>query len=156
MKASTHRALAALWRSFVFRPQADEVVLVDKSLDRFVAISYFVLVCWGVAAMIGHAPAVQAVAGERIGFWWALLIAAAGLVACLGATFRRWSAEMYALGSLIGLILLYPVSVLVLVILGVGSSTVSSIFATGYMLVFPIWRLLFLIRRTRRTGATRG
>jgi hypothetical protein len=149
-------ARKALWHSFVFRPQADNLVLVDKSLDRFIAISYFVLACWGVAAMIGHAPAVQAVSGQEAAFWWAAAITFVSLSACIGTSFRRWSLEMYALSSLIGLIGLYPLSVLVLVILRMGDASVSSIIATSYMLVLPIWRLRFIIRRTRRTGETHG
>lgn len=155
MKVKSKRVWHSIWNALVFRRGAGtEPIIVDRSLDRFIAISYLVLLGWGVAAIIADAPAVSQFAGERLSDWWAIAISVVALAAVIGSSFQRWWLEMYALSSLIGLIACYPISVIALALF--DAKHYSSIFLTVYLLVLPVWRLGFLIRRTRRTGERHG
>lgn len=132
----------------VFKPPAAEPVIVDKTLSRFVAVSYLMLLLWGVFSIVGSAPAVAQTAGHEVGFYWSIAITSITAFAFIGSLFRWPAIELYAVSALICVIGVYPAAVLILVATDLAHA--SSVFLAAYVLILPVWRLLFLIGKVGR------
>lgn len=124
-------------------------VLVDETIYRAFAAKYIIYGVFGLAGALTSVPSVTEVAGELYATIWASLMSLLSfVVAWLAWGGKHERGELYATICLIGLILVYSISLILLALGGSSGRSALAVIATA-LLVFPIWRVRFLFRKLR-------
>ena len=124
-------------------------VLVDETIYHAFTAKYIIYGIFGLAGAITSVPSVTEVAGELYATIWALMVSVLSfVVAWLSWGGRHERGELYATICLIGLILVYSISLILLALNGSSGRSALAVLATA-LLVFPVWRVRFLYRKLR-------
>ena len=129
-------------------------MLVDNSLNVAFAIKYFIYAAFGASGVFSVIPSVALVGGvtaaRALGLVVFVLGVAVGTSALKSLSSVKWERrEFYGTIALIAFIGMYNASLIYLALHGIGDRVGLAIIATA-LLVFPIWKLRYILRKNRQ------
>lgn len=129
------------------------LVVFDRTLLWALTIWYAIFTAWGFASFIFGIVTVQVTTGTFVASLYSLAIALASLSILglpLRETHRAEVLEKYLTPIWVAFVSVYPVSVIVQLFTEPDQGARVQLFIlTLSLLVFPVWRFLFLIRKHR-------
>lgn len=130
-------------------------LLVDSSIHTAFAIKYAIYGLFGLLGAISGSPTLERVAGESIARIIATVIFIASVfaaTACISSVKdpEGWErVELYSTISVVSFVSMYCISAVFLVMQGDVSRASLAMIAAA-MLVFPMWRIVMIVRKIRR------
>lgn len=129
------------------------LVVVDRTLLWALTIWYAVFTAWGFASFTFGIVTVQVTTGNFVASIYSLIIALASLSILglpLRETHRAEVIEKYLTPVWLAFVSIWPVSLIVQLFTQPDQSGRIQLFVLALtLLVFPVWRFLFLIRKHR-------
>lgn len=130
-------------------------LLVDSSLNTALAVQYFILFLFGLAGVFAEIPAIEDVAGTFVSHVLGGIIAGLALLSCVAVLHSmvnsRWERrEFYATASLTTFMCVYTVALGILAFMGYGDDRTSQFIASAALLVLPIWKISFILKKNSR------
>lgn len=128
-------------------------ILVDNTLNRFLAVKYGVYSCFGISGVIVHVPSLSIVAGDAVAMLLAGIVAVSAALASISAWNSarggKWDRrELLATIVMVSFVAVYNIALIYLTVIGEGNRINLAILATA-LLVMPIWRLTDIIKRSK-------
>lgn len=129
-------------------------VLVDNSLNRAIAIKYVIYSLFGLAGVLTTIPSITQLAGEVS----AVILAAIVMVTSIAAAVAAWNSarnaqwekvEIFTTITMVCFIGVYNFA-LVYLSLGGDLDRVNVAVISSALLVIPIWRIRYLIKKNRK------
>jgi hypothetical protein len=128
-------------------------ILIDNSLNRAFAVKYALFSLFGLAGFLTDIPAITEMSGQAVA-------SVVGFIVFVGAglsSFAAWNSEkgidwkkfeIYSTYFFMASVGIYSADMIWLAITG-SEGRIALAFLSLALLVMPVWRLRFLIRRTR-------
>lgn len=135
------------------RPQP---VLTDSSLNMALSVKYIIYSAFGFSGMLFAIPSVSELAGVVAAQTLGAMIGLLGIMAAV-STVRAvkslgWeTVELYATIALVAFVSMYNVCLIYLTVHGSDSRVGLTIIATA-LLVMPVWRIISIVRKLRKTA----
>lgn len=129
-------------------------VLVDRSLNRALAIKYGIYSLFGLVGAIINVPAIRELSAVSIGpafelFWTLSVFITAAIAARYAWSGTHERQEMLATGAMFGFVSGYATSIFLLAFQGDDNRLAGAIIASA-LLVIPWWRMTFLFGKLRK------
>lgn len=131
-------------------------MLVDRGLLLAFVVLYLLYALWGLSSLVNGTIPIRDISGDEGELIWAGCVAGLSLGLSAAVLLKAERVEVVLTIAWLFSVSLYPLSVLVGYAQGIYA-TPNIIFVAMSYLVFPIWRLIFLVRRiNKRTHEARG
>lgn len=129
-------------------------VLVDNSLNRAIAIKYVIYALFGLAGMLTSIPSITELAGEAS----AAILSAIVMVTSVAASVAAWNStknvqwekiEIFSTITMVCFLGVYNFALIYLSLMGDVDRINVAVIALG-LLVIPIWRIRYLLKKNRK------
>lgn len=128
-------------------------VLIDNSLNRAIALKYALFSLFGLAGFLTDIPAISDMSGEAVASVVGFIVFMSAGLCSLSAWHtekgREWRKfEIYTSYFFLASVGIYSIDMIWLAVTG-SQGRIALAFLSLALLVIPVWRTRWLIRRTR-------
>lgn len=128
-------------------------ILVDNSMNRAFAVKYALFSLFGAAGFLTDIPAITEMSGQAVASVVGFIVFTSAGITSLAAwnseKFKEWRKfEIYSTYFFLASVGIYSIDMIWLAFSG-SHGRIALAFLSLALLVMPVWRLRYLIRRTR-------